>query len=59
MTGNRTGICRKAMKKFRKLLDASKGLEEGHHGDCLGADTDFHDEMTERGIKTVIHPPEI
>lgn len=34
MTGNRNGISRKAMKRFQKLLDASKGIEEGHHGGC-------------------------
>jgi hypothetical protein len=59
MTGNRDGISKKALRKFRKILDNSKGIKEGHHGDCLGADTDFHHELTERGIKTVIHPPDI
>lgn len=59
MTGNRDGISKKAMRKFRKLMDNSQNIEEGHHGDCMGADTDFHHELVERGIKIVIHPPDI
>jgi hypothetical protein len=59
MTGNRTGISEKAMKRFRKLMNKSEDIKEGHHGDCLGADTDFHDELTEKRIKTIIHPPDI
>lgn len=27
------------------------------HGDCIGADTEFHDLVTSMGFKTIIHPP--
>ncbi len=32
-------------------------IESAHHGDCVGADTVFHNACVELGIKVVIHPP--
>jgi hypothetical protein len=29
-----------------------------HHGDCIGADADFHTIALSRGLSIVIHPPE-
>lgn len=28
-----------------------------HHGDCVGADTDFHNLVKTHGFKVVLHPP--
>lgn len=42
------------------LLDVLRGLEPfyAHHGDCIGADEEFHDTtFLAQCLKRVIHPP--
>ena len=41
------------------LYDILKGLEisEAHHGDCVGADSEFHVMCIDLGIPVHIHPP--
>lgn len=56
MSGSRNGITKEATKTLRKFL-ASHDIIEAHHGDCVGADFVFHNEVSLLGIKTVIHPP--
>jgi hypothetical protein len=56
MTGSRKGISDSALKTLQEFLDTNK-IEEGHHGDCRGADTTFHKEITKNKIKSIIHPP--
>jgi len=34
-----------------------KEATEVHHGDCLGADAEFHAIATVLGIRTIAHPP--
>jgi len=43
------------------LYDALKGLpevSEAHHGDCIGADGEFHVMCQDLGIPIHIHPPD-
>lgn len=61
-TGSRYGLNQKQKDQIILLLNTYKnmGLKiEIHHGDCLGADADFHDLcfkfMPETNI--IIHPP--
>jgi hypothetical protein len=57
MTGNRHGISALAMHTLQNYL-SEHHITEVHHGDCRGADEDFHNVVTEKGIRTVIHPPD-
>lgn len=56
MTGNRNGITDQAMTKLKEFIQ-NNDISEAHHGDCIGADTDFHNICVSNNIKIVIHPP--
>jgi len=43
-------------KKLKRLLERKKPTEV-HHGDCVGADKEFHDISYGLKIPIVIHPP--
>lgn len=58
MTGSRCGITNEALKSFNKYLKLIK-INEAHHGDCVGADTIFHNLMMQINIPIVIHPPNV
>jgi hypothetical protein len=58
MTGNREGISLAATERFRKFLDENN-ITEAHHGDCIGADQEFHNIVVSKGIKVIIHPPKL
>lgn len=54
-TGTRRGITPEQRVAVFGLL---VGVTEAHHGDCLGADAEFHEIITSLGgIKRVGHPP--
>lgn len=53
-TGTRNGMTSKQKASVRRAL---KGADEAHHGDCVGADEQFHDIAHSMGIPIVIHPP--
>jgi hypothetical protein len=60
-TGTRTGLNENQIDQIQKLLqsDLDAGLQiEVHHGDCVGADADFHAicQKLSKDIKIVIHP---
>lgn len=55
-TGTRNGMTDNQLEALRLLLSTS-GVEEVHHGDCVGSDAQFHRIATELGISVVIHPP--
>lgn len=57
MSGSRYGITTDAKKKLDKLL-TKYDITEAHHGDCIGADAQFHNECELRNIYTVVHPPD-
>lgn len=56
MTGSRNGMTYCAEKQLKTFLQEND-IIEAHHGDCVGADNDFHNIVTENNITTVIHPP--
>ena len=58
MTGSRDGITDQALNTFRKYINAIE-IYEAHHGDCIGADTIFHNLMESLNISIIIHPPSI
>ena len=40
------------------LLSLLSGfIAVAHHGDCLGADAEFHELCRETGLKIHVHPP--
>ena len=60
-TGTRSGLNDSQKKSIIKLLqqNINNGSIEIHHGDCVGADKDFHDicvSLSDK-IKIIIHPP--
>lgn len=55
MTGSRDGMSEKAKETLISFLNNTK-IDKVHHGDCLGADREFHDIVSEYKIKTIIHP---
>jgi hypothetical protein len=57
MTGSRDGITKEAQVILKNFLK-SNDIEEAHHGDCIGADTKFHNEVAALNIKIIIHPPD-
>lgn len=57
-TGSREGLKMPQFTALRKLVARLRPeLEEGHHGDCLGADVAFNDLAVEMGLRRVLHPP--
>lgn len=58
MSGSRDGISVNAKNTLINFLK-NTNIIEVHHGDCIGADRQFHDIVIEYKIKTVIHPPKI
>lgn len=59
-SGTRRGMTSVQMHVVEAAL-LDKGLGEitaVHHGDCIGADAEFHAIAIRLGLRTVIHPPE-
>src|SRR5688572_8508535 len=55
-TGTQIGMTQAQKKAVTEFLKSSKP-EEVHHGDCIGADEDFHNICLYLDIPVVIHPP--
>lgn len=53
-TGSREGMTAKQKQAVRLYLF---NADEGHHGDCIGGDAEFHEICIELDIPVVIHPP--
>ena len=60
-TGSRNGITNEQRESIIQFLDKNKDTEfEAHHGDCIGADTDFHNICSKyEKCKIYIHLPNI
>ena len=59
-TGTRSGLTDIQRIDVKNILESYSSVNiVVHHGDCIGADTDFHKICREIGhnIKIVIHPP--
>ena len=58
MTGTREGLSAYALDELKEFVKARKDkITEAHHGDCVGADAQFHQVMIDAGIPVYIHPP--
>lgn len=55
-TGTQIGMSNYQKRRLFEILNA-KQPESGIHGDCIGADLEFHDACVALGIKTEIYPP--
>ena len=55
-TGTRNGCTIEQIEALREFFDLNE-IEEGHHGDCIAADNDFHTIAREYETRIVIHPP--
>lgn len=57
MTGSRDGMTDEAKSWLNSYIKSTNNIENVHHGDCVGADTDFHNIALEHGLSIHIHPP--
>ena len=55
-TGSRQGMTDKQKDRFISLISLIEP-SDFHHGDCIGADSDAHDMVVNKGIFIMIHPP--
>jgi len=54
-TGTQKGMT-ESQKEITSILMDDLECKEVHHGDCIGADTDFHKLAQEKDLDIVIHP---
>ena len=57
LTGTRYGMTKDQMIQVVSLIE-SLNPSLGRHGDCIGADEEFHELMMAANIPVEIHPPE-
>jgi len=56
-TGTQRGMSTTQIGYLINLFEPMRGQEvEVHHGDCVGADSQFHHAAKVFGFKTIIHP---
>ncbi len=55
-TGTRMGMTADQIAVATEIL-STYGVDELHHGDCVGADAEVHDIAKDMGIVVVVHPP--
>lgn len=58
-TGTIVGVTSERLSHLRSRLARAldRGFDTVHHGDCVGADAQFHDIAAGLGFCVVIHPP--
>jgi hypothetical protein len=59
-TGTQRGMTDQQRARVRAWLASYAAGNEaiGHHGDCLGADAEFHEACIRLGIRVDVHPPD-
>ncbi len=58
-TGSRNGLTADQRRRLFDTLSQLVPIIEAHHGDCVGADAEFHDWCVLHKVPVIIHPPEI
>jgi len=62
-TGTQEGMGTTQHQRILHILEdldgPGMGIVEAHHGDCIGADAEFHDMALHLGIAIIIHPPDV
>lgn len=58
-TGTQGGMTTLQLHAVRTLLRDQYGPSAAHHGDCVGADAQFHALMVEQGVPIHLHPPDV
>lgn len=56
-TGTRFGMTAAQTITLSEMMELFRGMEEFHHGDCVGADAEAHYMVEYIADKMVIHPP--
>lgn len=58
-SGGREGMNKDDILKVKEFLYKHEEITEVHHGDCVGADSQFHElvRKVNPSIKIIIHPP--
>jgi hypothetical protein len=56
-TGTQRGMTDAQKKAVREIIFTLGTIEQAHHGDCIGADADFHEISIDLDIPVVLHPP--
>jgi hypothetical protein len=56
-SGTRAGMTSSQIYKVDSLLDDDIITQIAHHGDCIGADEDFHKLAILQGLYIIGHPP--
>lgn len=56
-TGTRHGMNDCQLLTLKRVIVGIDGVESVHHGDCVGADSQFHRICIERSFRVVLHPP--
>lgn len=56
-TGSRDGVTEHQRRWMFHFLSKAEDSTIVHHGDCVGADEEFHNCARERGLRIMLHPP--
>ena len=56
-TGTRRGMTNQQIIAIQQFFK-DHVVHEGHHGDCIGADEEFHEICQDYGVDVVLHPPD-
>jgi hypothetical protein len=56
-TGTRHGMNDYQLLTLKRVIGGIDSVESVHHGDCVGADCQFHQTCLERSFDVVLHPP--
>jgi hypothetical protein len=57
MTGTSKGMSAMQMEQMFRLFAAGR-ITAVHHGDCVGADAEFHHMAVARSLPIILHPPQ-
>ena len=56
-TGSRSGLSANQEATILRIFESIPNIESAHHGDCVGADADFHALCHASDLLVTLHPP--